>query len=108
MKQSHPEWRPASNKLTTGENMKRISIFAIPLLFSASLAHVGVAQSPAGAPTNADASTQTKQDKKEAKAKAKPPIRASTGKKTTTSQDAAYSLAARKGSPEPRPTTPPK
>jgi hypothetical protein len=86
--------------------MKRVSILAIPLL-SVSLAHVGVAQSVAGAPTNADASTQTKQDKKEPKAKAKPPIKASTGKKTTSSQDAAYALAARKGSPEPHQTTPP-
>jgi hypothetical protein len=86
--------------------MQRVSILAIPLL-SVSLAHVGVAQSAAGAPTNADASTQTKQDKKEAKATAKPPIKASTGKKTTTSQDAAYALAARKGSPETHPTPPP-
>jgi hypothetical protein len=86
--------------------MKRISILAIPLL-SASIAHVGMAQSAAGAPINADASTQTKQDKKDAKPKAKPPIKASTGKKTTTSQDAAYALAARKGSPESHPTPPP-
>jgi hypothetical protein len=107
MKRGHPERRAASNKLTTGDDMKRVSILAISLL-SASLAHVGVAQSAAGAPTNTDASTQTKQDKKDAKAKAKPPIKASTGKKTATSQDAAYALAARKGSPEPHPTTPPK
>jgi hypothetical protein len=86
--------------------MKRVSILAIPLL-SVSLAHVGVAQTAADAPINADASTQTKQDKKDAKAKAKAPIKASTGKKTTTSQDAAYALAARKGSPEPHQTTPP-
>ena len=87
--------------------MKRVWILALPLLW-ASLTHVAVAQSAAGAPTNTDASTQTKQDKKDAKGKAKPPIKASTGKKTTTSQDAAYALAARKGSPEPHQTTPPK
>jgi hypothetical protein len=87
--------------------MKRVSILAIPLLL-ASLAHVGVAQSAAGAPTNTDAGTQTKQDKKDAKAKAKPPVKASTGKKTTTSQDAAYALATWKGSAEPHQTPPPK
>jgi hypothetical protein len=87
--------------------MKRVWILALPLLW-VSLAHVSVAQSAAGAPTNTDASTQTKQDKKDAKAKPKPPIKASTGKKTTTSQDAAYALAARKGAPEPPQTTPPK
>jgi hypothetical protein len=94
-------------KLTTGGNMKRISILAIPLL-SVSLAHFSVAQSAAGAPTNAEASAQAKQDKKDAQGKAKTPIKASTGKKTTTSQDAAYALAARKSSSEPHQTTPPK
>jgi hypothetical protein len=87
--------------------MKRVSILAIPVL-SVSLAHVGVAQSAAGAPTNTDASTRTKQDKKDAKSGAKPPIKASIGKKTTASQDAAYALAARRGSPEPHSTKPPK
>ena len=89
--------------------MKWVSIFAIAVL-SASFAHNGLAQSTAGAPVNSDASSQTKQDKKDAKAKAKakPPIKASSGKKTTTSQDAAYALASRKGSPESHETAPPK
>jgi hypothetical protein len=63
------------------------------------LAQVGVAQSTTS-PTTTDSSTQTKQDKKAAKEKAKTakaPIKAETGKKTTTSQDAAYALASQKG-----------
>ena len=98
----HPSRCEASNKVTEGGNMKRVSILAIALL-SASLAQVGVAQSTTS-PTNADSNTQTKQEKQAQKAKAKsskPPIKAETGKKTTTSQDAAYALAARKGNPEP-------
>jgi hypothetical protein len=84
--------------------MKRVSILAIAFL-SASLAQSGLAQ--AGAPVNTDASTQTAQANKDAKAKAKPPIKAKTGKKTTTSQDAAYALAARKGTAEStKPTSP--
>jgi hypothetical protein len=89
--------------------MKRDSILAIVFL-SASLVQVGVAQS-AGAPVNADSSSQTKQEKQAAKTKSKstkPPIKAETGKKTTTSQDAAYALAARKGNTEPSKATPPK
>jgi hypothetical protein len=89
--------------------MKRVSILAIVFL-SASLTQVGVAQ--AGSPTNTDSSSQTRQQEKpnkgkptqKAKAKStKPPIKAETGKKTTTSQDNAYALAARKGNPEPPP-----
>jgi hypothetical protein len=91
--------------------MKRVSILVITLL-SASLPQVCAAQ--AGSPTNTDSSTQTqtqtKQEKPNKPAKAKPakqPIKPETGKKTTTSQDDAYALAARKGSPESQ-KTPPK
>jgi hypothetical protein len=90
--------------------MKPISILAIVFL-SASLVQVGGAQ--VGSPTNTDSSSQTKPEKPSAskekqaqkpKAKStKPPIKAETGKKTTTSQDNAYALAARKGNPEPQP-----
>ena len=94
--------------------MKRVSIFAIVFL-SASLVQVGAAQ--AGAPVNSDASSQAKQEKpspnkekqtQKDKAKTKPPIKADTGKKTTTSQDSAYALSARKGNPEPATAPPPK
>jgi hypothetical protein len=89
--------------------MKRVSILIITLL-SASLPQVCAAQ--AGSPTNTDSSTQTqtKQEKPNKPAKAKPakqPIKPETGKKTTTSQDDAYALAARKASPESQ-KTPPK
>jgi hypothetical protein len=92
--------------MTVGDNMKWISILAIALL-SGSLSQFGSAQA-AGSPVNTDSSSQTKHDKKDPKAKAKPttskaPVKAETGKKTTTSQDAAYALAARKGNPEPAP-----
>jgi hypothetical protein len=90
--------------------MRRVSILAIAFL-AASLVQVGAAQSAAGAPVNTDSSSQSKQDKKDQKTKAKstkPPIKAETGKKTTTSQDAAYALAARKGSPEGTKTAPPQ
>jgi hypothetical protein len=90
--------------------MKRISILAMAFL-SASLVQVGAAQ--VGSPTNTDSSSQTKpekpspaREKQTQKAKAnssKPPIKAETGKKTTTSQDNAYALAAKKGNPEPPP-----
>jgi hypothetical protein len=90
--------------------MKRVSISAIVFL-SASLAQIGLAQ--VGSPTNTDSSSQTKQEKpspnkekqaqKEKAKLTKPPIKAETGKKTTTSQDAAYAVAARKGNPEPAP-----
>jgi hypothetical protein len=93
--------------MTEGGNMKRVSILVIAFL-SASLPQVGLAQ--VGSPANTDSSSQTKQEKpspnkekqaQKGKAKStKPPIKAETGKKTTTSQDAAYALAARKGSPE--------
>ena len=93
--------------------MKRVAILVIAFL-SASLTQVGLAQ--VGSPTNTDSSSQTKQEKpspnkemqgQKGKAKTtKPPVKAETGKKTTTSQDAAYALAARKGNPEPAP--PPK
>jgi hypothetical protein len=99
--------------MTEGGNMKRVSILAIAFL-SASLAQVGLAQ--VGSPTYIDSSTQTKQEKpspnkdkptQKAKAKStKPPIKAETGKKTTTSQDDAYALAAKKGNTEP--AAPPK
>jgi hypothetical protein len=90
--------------------MQRVSILAIALL-SASLIQVGWAQ--VGSPTNTDSSSQTKEkptpnkEKQTDKAKAKstkPPIKAESGKKTTSSQDAAYALAARKGNPEPAPS----
>jgi hypothetical protein len=89
--------------------MKWVSILVITLL-SASLPQVGAAQ--AGSPTNTDSSTQTqiKQEKPNKPAKVKPakqPIKPETGKKTTTSQDDAYALAARKGNPESQ-KTPPK
>ena len=87
--------------------MKRVSILAIAL-FYASLPQVGAAQ--AGAPTNTDSSSHAKPEKQNQQAKTKttkPPIKAQTGKKTTTSQDDAYALAARKGSPESQ-KTPPK
>jgi hypothetical protein len=98
--------------MTEGGNMKRVSILVIAFL-SASLTQVGLAQ--VGSPTNIDSSSQTKQEKpspnkgKQAQGRAKstkPPIKAETGKKTTTSQDAAHALAARKGNPEP--AAPPK
>jgi hypothetical protein len=89
--------------------MKWVSILVITLL-SASLPQVGAAQ--AGSPTNTDSSTQTqiKQEKPNKPAKVKPakqPTKPETGKKTTTSQDDAYALAARKGNPESQ-KTPPK
>jgi len=93
--------------------MKRVSILAIAFL-SASMALVGLGQ--VGSPTNTDSSSQPKQekpspnkDKQTQKAKAKStktPIKAETGKKTTTSQDDAYALAAKKGNTEP--AAPPK
>jgi hypothetical protein len=96
--------------MTEGGNMKRVSILVIAFL-SASLTQVGLAQ--VGSPTNTDSSSQTKQEKpspnkeKQAQGKAtRPPIKAETGKKTTTSQDAAHALASRKGNPEP--AAPPK
>jgi hypothetical protein len=98
----------ASDHLIAGDNMKAVSILAIALL-SVSLAQVGAAQ--AGSPTNTDSSSQTKQDKKDQKVKhksTKAPIKPETGKKTTTSQDAAYALAARKGNPESQEAAPPK
>jgi hypothetical protein len=81
----------------------------VPLMIG--LAQSGVAQSSTS-PTNTASSSQTKQDKKaeESKPKSKStkaPIKADTGKKTTTSQDAAYAVAARKGIPD-HETTPPK
>ncbi len=90
--------------------MKRVSILAIAFL-SASLTQVGSAQ--VGSPINTDSSSQTKEkpspnkEKQTDKAKAKstkPPIKAESGKKTTSSQDSAYALAARKGNPEPAPS----
>jgi hypothetical protein len=87
--------------------MKRISVLAMAL-FSISLARSGVAQS-VGAPVNTDSSSQSKQVKKDQKAKAKstkPPIKAETGKKTSTSQDAAYALANKHGSTETSSPTP--
>jgi hypothetical protein len=89
--------------------MKRDSILVIVFL-SASLVQVGVAQS-AGAPVNTDSSSQTKQEKQASKTKSKstkPAIKAETGKKTFTSQDAAYASAARKGKTERSKSTPPK
>lgn len=79
----------------------------VPLMIG--LAQSGVAQSGTS-PTNTASSSQTKQDKKAEKSKpksTKAPIKADTGKKTTTSQDAAYALAARKGTSD-HETTPPK
>ena len=81
--------------------MKQIWVLAIALL-SISLAEFGVAQS-VGAPVNTDSSSQSKQAIKDQKVKAKstkPPIKPETGKKTTTSQDAAYALAYKHGSTE--------
>jgi hypothetical protein len=78
--------------------MKQPQILAVFLLVTG-LAQVGLAQSNAS-PTTTDSNAQTKQDKKIAKEKtkrAKTPIKAETGKKTTTSQDAAYALASQKG-----------
>lgn len=80
--------------------MRRVSVLAIALI-SISLAQSGVAQ--VGAPVNTDSSSQAKQGKKDQKAKAKstkPPIKPETGKKTTTSQDAAYALANKHSSTE--------
>jgi GH24 family phage-related lysozyme (muramidase) len=82
--------------------MKRISVLAIAL-FSVSLAQSGVAQST---PQTAPATTtkdQAKQDKQAEKAKAKAnkgDSKAQSGKKTTTSQDAAYALAYKHGTTE--------
>jgi hypothetical protein len=106
MERATPAGEEPSKIMTVGDNMKWVSLLAIALL-SALLPQVGVSQS-AGSPVNAASSSQTKQAKKDAKAKAKskPPIKAETGKKTTTSQDAAYAIAARKGNPES--STPPK
>jgi hypothetical protein len=83
-----------------GDKMKRVSIFAIAFL-SASLTQVGLAQ--AGAPVNTDSSSQAKEkpspyrQSDKDKAKTKPPIKADTGKKTTSSQDSAYALAYKNG-----------
>jgi hypothetical protein len=78
-----------------GELMKRISVLAIAL-FSVSLVQPGAAQStPQTIPTTAT-KDQTKQDKQNAKAKTKTEkatAKAQSGKKTTTSKDAAYALA---------------
>jgi hypothetical protein len=90
--------------------MKLVSILAIAFL-SASLTQVGSAQ--VGSPTNTDSSSKSKEkpspnkEKQTDKAKAKstkPPIKAESGKKTTSSQDAAYAMAARKGNPEAAPS----
>jgi alpha-beta hydrolase superfamily lysophospholipase len=107
-------WRPPQpfgghqTQRQLGDNMKRVSIFAIAFL-SVSLAQLCAAQ--AGAPVNTDASSKATQDKKDQKTKAKttkPPIKPQTGKKTTTSQDSAYALSARKSNPEPATAPPPK
>jgi hypothetical protein len=66
------------------------------------LGQSGAAQTSTSPPTT-DSNSQTKQDKKTQKAKTKmdkATARAQSGKKTTTSQDAAYALAARKGIPD--------
>jgi hypothetical protein len=82
--------------------MKRISVMALAL-FSVSLVPSGVAQStPETAPTTTT-KDQAKQNKQTEKAKAKATKDASKaqgGKKTTTSQDAAYALAYRNGTPK--------
>ena len=81
--------------------MKWVSILAIALL-SAMVSQIGAAQT-AGSPVDADSNSQIKHDEKDKKAKltaTKVPIKAETGRKTTTSQDDAYTLAARKGNAE--------
>jgi hypothetical protein len=73
-------------------------------LFSISLAQSGFAQSTPTTPTAPTAAKdQAKQNKQTAKAKAnatKNDSKAKSGKKTTTSQDAAYALAYQKGIPK--------
>jgi hypothetical protein len=78
--------------------MKRISVLATALL-SVSLTQLGLAQSTPSTTTTKD---QTKQDQKTAKTKAKTKddSKADSGKKTTTSQDAAYAVAYRSGIPK--------
>jgi hypothetical protein len=83
--------------------MKWISVPAFALL-SVSLAQSGVPQSTHSAVTTKD---QVKQDRQASKAKAKATkndSKAESGKKTTTSQDAAYALVyrteSRKSSPK--------
>jgi len=79
--------------------MKRMSVLATVLL-SVSLAQFGLAQSNPSTTTTKD---QTKQDQKTAKTKAKAnkdESKAHSGKKTTTTQDAAYALAYRSGIPK--------
>jgi hypothetical protein len=87
--------------------MKQPQILFLVLLMIG-LTQVDLAQ--VGSPTNTDSSSQPKQEKPSAdkekqaqKAQAKstkPPVKAQTGKKTTQSQDNAYALAARKGTPD--------
>ena len=83
--------------------MKRFSILAVALLLGFP-AVTSIAQStPAPAPVKTNAAAQTKQDKKVAKEKAKTDkasANAQSGKKTTTSQDAAYALAYKQGIPK--------
>ena len=86
--------------------MKLSSVLAFAFL-SCSFVVTGVAQSnPAPAPVKTDASAQTKQDKKVEKEKAKADKgtpKARSGKKTTTSQDAAYAEAYKQGLPKSEP-----
>jgi hypothetical protein len=83
--------------------MKRFSILAAAYLLG-SLAATGLAQStPAPAPVKGDATTQTKPDKKVAKERAradKGSANAQSGKKTITSQDAAYALVYKQSAPK--------
>lgn len=72
-------------------------------LFSISLAQSGVAQSTPQTAAITTSKDQAKQDKRTANAKPKTTkngSKAQSGKKTTTSQDAAYALAYRNGNPE--------
>jgi hypothetical protein len=85
-----------------GDLMKRISVMTL-VLFSLSLAQSGAAQSTPQTVPTATSKDQAKQDKQTAKAKAKATkndSKAQSGKKTTTSQDAAYALAYRTGTAE--------
>jgi GH24 family phage-related lysozyme (muramidase) len=80
-------------------DMKRVSIWTIAILL-ASLAPSGQTQSTSS-PVKTPA--QAKQDKQAAKARSKADNAAAkqqSGKKTTTSQDAAYALAYQKGIPK--------
>lgn len=82
--------------------MQRLFVWAIAVL-SVSLTQTALGQSSSAPVRHSDSTAQTKQDQKAAKAKAKADKAAAkepTEKKGTSSEDAAYAAAYKKGRPK--------